>query len=694
MRAHRCVASRDVLAQAQRGGRRQALLLAGAFQRQAHGIGMRHAALQRLGDGRLQRRGAVAVEQAQQRGGDRPEVVAAPGGMVEQLRRARRGVREPVHAAVLARGALVIDQGLHVGGVLHMHAAVPAARMGRDLAGAVEHAHADLVGQHRQGTPHVLVRHRVVVQIEAHVRRLAYLHGQALAQRIGVLGQCHQARALGVERLSYAQAAVLGPRSIESRSLRPGHGLGVQVGDVGELACGEEGVADVADAALDAALLVAAGDGDRARLEGMVGGKAQQRGVEADGVAHALEHGALEVVVQQHARAAAEGGEGLGMAAQEAVHPRVEEEAQEDAPRVTQHHHEGHQRAARAADMQMAEVAPVDLRLLARQSAQPQERLGRRARAHAGDEVAEVVRVAAVAALADHREQPRGGQRRVAVQRLQDERPVRVDAAGSQRRSRRRRLAGVREHAPHGTVVDVQLAGDGAHAPALGLVQAQDRGAQVGGDDQDKLPSRMGDDHASRPAPHAVPQEAPANPGRQRATAAAAASGDRRCEGVARRAHLMAGLLGCSQWSIRGRHRATLMRHEVHGAAAHDGGGIERSGTLAVPLAPAPRTRRMRHAAGAAVLVAAAGRAPGLQSRRTRAHPAAIALAAVTAAAQQHLDTTTRAHEQTSGMLEQLPVSSGKNSRGTPVAAVLCLSAETDTADLHCKEHPADLSAV
>ena len=131
-------------------------------------------------------------------------------------------------------------------------------------------------------------------------------------------------------------------------------------------------------------------DGHRARLEAVVGGQGQQRRVEADRVALALEHGALEVVVQQHPGHAAEGGEGRDMAAQEAVHAGVEEEAQEDHARVAQHHHEGHQRAAGAADLQMAEVTPVDLRLLARQRAQAQVGLGGRARAHAGDEVAEV----------------------------------------------------------------------------------------------------------------------------------------------------------------------------------------------------------------------------------------------------------------------------------------------------------------
>ncbi len=72
------------------------------------------------------------------------------------------------------------------------------------------------------------------------------------------------------------------------------------------------------------------------------------------------------------------------MAAEEVGHRCAQIEAQEEMSRVGQHHHEGHQRPLGAADGELAEVRPVDLRLLARQGAQPQVRLGRRPRALAG----------------------------------------------------------------------------------------------------------------------------------------------------------------------------------------------------------------------------------------------------------------------------------------------------------------------
>jgi hypothetical protein len=147
---------------------------------------------------------------------------------------------------------------------------------------------------------------------------------------------------------------------------------------------------------------------------------------------------------------------------------------------VAEHHHEAHQRSPCSADLQMAEVGPVDLRLLARQRAQAQVGLSGRAWAHAGDEQAEVRAGADIASLGHHRVQPCGGERGELLERGQDEGPVRIDPARTQRRGvHRRAVAG--EHAPHGVAVHVQLPRDGPHAPLLHHVQAQDLRHQVRG---------------------------------------------------------------------------------------------------------------------------------------------------------------------------------------------------------------------
>ena len=90
-----------------------------------------------------------------------------------------------------------------------------------------------------------------------------------------------------------ARAAPVG-----GKAAAPVIGLSIEIVEIGEVAGGEKGAADVADAALDAAFLVAAGDSDGTRFVTIVPGKAQQPGMEADCVAPAFQHGAFQVVVE------------------------------------------------------------------------------------------------------------------------------------------------------------------------------------------------------------------------------------------------------------------------------------------------------------------------------------------------------------------------------------------------------------
>lgn len=59
-------------------------------------------------------------------------------------------------------------------------------------------------------------------------------------------------------------------------------------------------------------------------------GESEQRRMEANGITTPLEDRALEVVVEQHPRAATEGAEGRLVAAKEARHLGVEEETEEE----------------------------------------------------------------------------------------------------------------------------------------------------------------------------------------------------------------------------------------------------------------------------------------------------------------------------------------------------------------------------
>ena len=278
--------------------------------------------------------------------------------------------------------------------------------------------------------------------------------------------------------LAHAEGLLVRTAPIGSQAVAPSLGLGIEVVEIDERAGGKEAVADITDGALDSALLIAARDGDGARLEAVVSGELEQRGVKADGIALALEHDALEIVVEEDPWQPVPGGEGADMAAQEALQACIEEEAEIDLAREAQDHDEGHQRAAGASDRELTKMPPVDLPLLAGQGAQAQVGLGLRARTMTGDDMAEVIGAAAVAALADHHEQPAGGEGGERLERLADKGPERIERGGSCG-SAEARQPGLRQHPCNGAVMHMQLAGDGAGAPLLDVVIAQNLSFQL-----------------------------------------------------------------------------------------------------------------------------------------------------------------------------------------------------------------------
>ncbi len=81
--------------------------------------------------------------------------------------------------------------------------------------------------------------------------------------------------------------------------------------------------------------------------------------METDGVVVTFQYRTFQIIVQQNPGDAAPGGKRGDVAAQKVLHAGIEEEAQEDLPRVAQHHDERHQRTACPTDHQMAEMPPL-----------------------------------------------------------------------------------------------------------------------------------------------------------------------------------------------------------------------------------------------------------------------------------------------------------------------------------------------
>ena len=201
-------------------------------------------------------------------------------------------------------------------------------------------------------------------------------------------------------------------------------------------------------------------------------GHRQQGWIKADDAALALEHGALEVVIERHPWASSPGDERAEVSAQKVLHVRAQIKPQKDLPRPGQHRHKGHERASRLTDLQVIKVTPVNLHLLGRQTAQTQIRLGLGARAVSCDQVAEVIRSPAVAPRLDHVVEATGAQSRKPLQGLQDKRQIGINPRWPQARSQPGQ-PGLAKHARHAVAMHVKVAGDGANRPSLRMIAAQ-----------------------------------------------------------------------------------------------------------------------------------------------------------------------------------------------------------------------------
>jgi hypothetical protein len=96
------------------------------------------------------------------------------------------------------------------------------------------------------------------------------------------------------------------------------------------------GVVHRAHGPLHAAFFIPPCHHHRTRLEAVMGGEFQQRGMEADGIALPLEDDTFQVVVEHDPGQPTPGREGGLVATQEVGHARIEEEAQEDPTREAQ----------------------------------------------------------------------------------------------------------------------------------------------------------------------------------------------------------------------------------------------------------------------------------------------------------------------------------------------------------------------
>ena len=209
MRTDGEIAHARILGQRHGDGRGCPALGAVQIDEVAHG-GQMHGILgEGGGDGRIERCGAVGIEQFDEPSGEGAEVHAAHGGELQEPRGARGGVVQPVSCPMGAPGAFPRFQRLDVAGLLDLRAAIVAPRVGGDERAAIQDAHGLDGGEHLEGTAHVGVGDGVVVEVKAHVGGLVGVHDDPLGSREGLIGQGEQMPPLGLEALAHRAAAIL-----------------------------------------------------------------------------------------------------------------------------------------------------------------------------------------------------------------------------------------------------------------------------------------------------------------------------------------------------------------------------------------------------------------------------------------------------------------------------------------------------
>jgi hypothetical protein len=159
---------------------------------------------------------------------------------------------------------------------------------------SVEDTHEPVGGDEHQGLLRQRVGNRVIVAVEAQVRCFAGAQGLngVAVERMG--GQRQEARPLVGERGGDgALVGIAGHEAGVRDALNPIVELRVEIVERAERAGGKEGIAEVANGALDTAFLISPRWSDRPWRKVVMAGKVEKAGIETNDVAHALEDNGL-----------------------------------------------------------------------------------------------------------------------------------------------------------------------------------------------------------------------------------------------------------------------------------------------------------------------------------------------------------------------------------------------------------------
>ncbi len=147
--------------------------------------------------------------------------------------------------------------------------------------------------------------------------------------------------------------------------VEPGSGLGIDIGQLGELPQGPEVLADIADATFfDLAFLPRSRDMAGARVEVVLAGKGEKARIDANDLTIALGYGGDQVVEKNLRCHASHEVEGMLVATQKDLETLTVRELQVETAAVTFEQAKGVELALIALVIERVEVAPVDLKAL------------------------------------------------------------------------------------------------------------------------------------------------------------------------------------------------------------------------------------------------------------------------------------------------------------------------------------------
>src|SRR5580658_1909818 len=379
------VAVDDVVGEREVQGDGVARLAPKAIAGDGEGTWVVQTALDQFGDGASEQGLAVQVQQLDGAGDADGEAALVGGPALQQGGEVGGCGAQAVAALELAGRPTLVQQFLAMGWVLPEAASSEGAGVAGDLGLSIEQAYDLVIGDQGQGAVPKGARDRVAIGVEADegLRIDGYRHDQVgWGQRVwereqaGLLLLQHVPHRAGGEGGMQARVCDLGDEGPKGR---------IALLYTDDRAGRQKPVPQVADGALDLALVLGAPHGAQTRLDMEGPAQLQQDRMEADGFAAALEHDDLGVVEEPLAGDPTEGPGGAQKGPGQRVHRQVDDKLPPQGARVAEHHHEQPQGALGAIDGDLAHVGPVNLGLLAQQGLGAQIDLAARARTDGGD---------------------------------------------------------------------------------------------------------------------------------------------------------------------------------------------------------------------------------------------------------------------------------------------------------------------